>query len=612
VPEVIEQCGARGIAAAVVFSSGFEETAEGRERAARLAASARAHDLLVIGPNCEGVWSVPHRVMLTFGSAANRPVLVPAPVAVLSQSGSVGAGVVRHLQDSGFGCNYFVSVGNETVLTILDVLDYLVGQEELRVVLLFVEGLRDGQRLAAIAERARRRGIQIVALKSGNSTKGGEAIASHTGKVATPYAVYRDVFAQAGILQVESLTQLLEAGEVLSTMPSPRRVGSPQAGLSVFSIPGGTRALTADRCQALGVPLATFAQETVARLSACLPEFGVPHNPTDITGQVLSDPGLFQQALAIIGEDPHTEALLVQLANRGAADARARRTEMKAVGGRMGVPVLVSFLGDRLADAERRDFAEDGLFCAADPADAVRYLSWLYHRRDAAALPPAQEATPPPEGARPLPADWGGTAALLAEAGIAMPPWRLLAPGEDPARVCRELRPPLVLKVLPEHAAHKTEGGLLRMGLASPAQVAQAAGEIRGRLGREDTPLLVQETVAGGLELVVAVTRNADFGALLAIGSGGILVELLEEIGYLALPVTEAQVERLLNRLKLARLLEGFRGSPRRDRAALVRAAVGLTRLFAAMARHCSELELNPLLVMPEGQGVVAVDVLIR
>lgn len=610
VPDAIEACGRRGTHAAVVISSGFEEVSGSTCLVERLKAACRTHQIALVGPNCEGVWSVRNRVLLTFGSAARREQLSHRPVAILSQSGSLAGSIARHLQDSGFGCAYVVSVGNETVLGILDYLEYMIAQDDVRVVLMFLEGLKDGDRLLVLAERARSRGIVLVALKGGNSRIGAAAVASHTGKIATPYAIYRDVFEQAGIVSVNGLVELIEAAEVFSTLPLPRHSPGRNGGIAVYSIPGGTRALTADLCEQHGVPLAAFEPETVAALKRNLPEFGYAQNPTDITGQLLSQPELFHETLGIVARDPNSEGLMIQLANRGPQDAHHYRETMRQVAATTGVPVVISFLGDALPGNERRAFAEDNLICARDPADAVRYFSWLYQARRILRRPtrsePAQTVAAPAKAT----ADWAGCMALLAAAGIATPRWSLLDAGQFAASACSTLRFPVALKAMPQDAEHKTERGLLRLKLANARDVDAAAQQLRAILGDADATLLVQEMVSGGVETVISVIRNEDFGAVLAIGSGGVMIELAGDLGYLALPADASEIDALVGRLKLERLLEGFRGAPAADRAALIEAALGLSRIFSAAPLQ--ELEINPLIVLPRGRGVMAVDVLVK
>jgi acyl-CoA synthetase (NDP forming) len=609
VPSAIQACADRGVGAVVVLSSGFEESDDGRQYATELARVARDARMPVVGPNCEGVWSVRDRVLLTFGSAARRSVLYHAPVAVLSQSGAIAGAMGRHLQDRQVGCAYIVSVGNETVLTIADYLEWMIEQDDVRVVLLFIEGLRDGARLLALVDRARTRGIRVVALKTGNSAAGQKAAASHTGKIASPYAIYRDLLAEAGALQVQSLTDLIDAAEVLCASPLPAERG-PQGGVSVFSIPGGTRAMTADLLELQDVPLATFAPQTVQALAAALPGFGGTENPTDLTGQVLSQPNLFDECLHIIARDPHSEALIVQVANRGPRDVAERTGLLAEVAATTSLPVVVSFLGDWLPVQERAPLHAAGIACARDPAEAARYLGWLYRTRDIAARP----AFAPHVDASPVraPASWSDTVDYLRDCGVAVPASVVVAGGDDGREACKSLRFPVAVKALPEDCDHKTELGVVMLGIASVDAVVAAVSEVRRKLRRANTGVLVQEMVADGVEVLLSALRNPDFGAVLALGSGGTAVELHRDVAYLALPTDPARVRRALARLKLSTLLRGFRGRPGADTDALVNAAVRFGARFTQVAGEIAEMEVNPLFVLPGNAGVVAVDALVR
>jgi acyl-CoA synthetase (NDP forming) len=609
VPPVIDACGRKGIRAAVVISSGFEEEHSQQERVSALREACVRHGIVMIGPNCEGVWSVRSRVLLTFGSAAKREHLAHRPIAILSQSGSISGALARHLQDSGFGCAYVVSVGNETIVDVLDCLEYMLEQDDVALVLLFLEGLHDGERLLRIADAARRRGIPIVALKSGNSARGSAAAASHTGKLATPYAIYRDVLAQAGVIQVGDLSELIEAAEVLTTLPPPRSVRGANPGLAVFSIPGGTGSLTADECEIRGVPLAVFEEKTTAQIARNLPAFGSAVNPTDLTGQVLSAPEIFNDSLGYVAGDPNTEALLIQFANRGPRDLHERCAIIAGIARKERLPVVAGFLGDQVAPQERRSYADDEIVCARDPAQAVRYFDWIYRRREILARPPRVFAAQP-SARRPAPHGFAAAAALLAEAGVAVPPWTLLSPGDDVALLAQKLRFPIAVKALPEQADHKTELGLLRLNVDSPQMAHQVAAELRARLGDETAPLLAQEMVSAGVEVVLSFMRDPDFGAMLALGVGGVLVELAADVGYLCLPADEWELRKLIERLRIGRLLAGYRGASASDVGALVAATLRLSEVFLDL--DAAELEINPLIVRPRGQGVVALDLLLR
>lgn len=609
VPGAVRACADKGIAAAVVLSSGFEESEDGRQFAEELRRVAQETGIQVVGPNCEGVWSVRDRVLLTFGSAARRKVLHHAPIAVLSQSGAIAGALGRHLQDNGVGCSYIVSVGNETVLTIADYLAWMIDQDDVRVVLLFIEGVRDGARLLRLIDAARSKGIRVVALKTGNSEAGQKAAASHTGKIASPYAVYRDLLDEAGAIQVQSLTDLIEAAEVLSVSPWPSRRGA-RGGVSVFSIPGGTRAMTADLLELHGVPLATFASATVQALADSLPEFGGTENPTDLTGQVLSHPGLFDTCLRIIAADPHTEALIVQVANRGPRDVLERVDLLGSVAAATSMPVVVSFLGDALPGPDRARLRSAGIVCARDPAEAARFLGWLYRSRDIAARAPFA----PPHATTPVkpPATWSETVGYLRDCGVKVPEERIVGSGDDARDIGKALRFPVVVKALPEDCDHKTELGAVILDVRTGEDVVAAVADVRERLQRPDARVLVQQMVDGGVEVLLSALRNPDFGPVLAIGMGGTAVELHRDVAYVALPTDAARVRRALARLKLSTLLQGFRGRPPADLDALVDAAVRFGDRFVASRPAMAEMEVNPLFVREAGAGIVAVDALVK
>jgi acyl-CoA synthetase (NDP forming) len=607
--QALHDCAAKGITACVIPSSGFEETADGAAHAEALRAAAAQHGIAVVGPNCEGLWSVRSRVLLTFGSAARRSVLHHAPIAILSQSGAMAGAMARHLQNDEVGCAYMVSVGNEAVLTIADYLAWMIEQDDVRVVALFIEGLRDGERLLRLIERATARGVRVVALKCGNTAAGMQAAASHTGKIASAYAVYHDLLAAAGAVMVDSLTDLIAAAEVLATAPLPPRRGE-AGGVSVFSIPGGTRAMTADHCDSHGVPLATFSRETVAALTGALPEFGGVENPTDLTGQVLSHPGLFDTCLGHIVRDPHTEALIVQVANRGPRDVMERIDLLGRTGRDAGVPVFATFLGDALPAADRAALRVHGVLCARDPAEAARFLAWLYRARAAAERVSSDRPPGPATVARP--ASWPETAAWMEAAGIPLPPWRVIEGHGSATSTCAGLSFPVAVKALPEDSDHKTELGLLALNVADLAGVEREAARIRSALGRSDAGVLVQQMAQPGVEVVLAAVRNPDFGPVLAIGLGGVAIELFKDVAWLALPTDPAAVRKALAGLRVAEVLRGFRGKPAADADALVDAAVRFGDAFLATTPAASEIEINPLIVLPAGQGVVAVDALVK
>ena len=609
VPEIVAACGAKGIRAAIVFSAGFEEVDSGKEAARRLEEAARLNDLLLLGPNCQGLWSVRERSIFSFGGGVLAlDISKHSPIAVVSQSGALSSAIGSYLQRSGVGCSYIVSVGNETRVDVVDALGWLIEQDDVRVVALYLEGLSRAQRILAVAERARERGVQIVSLKAGRSAVGQRATASHTGKIASSHAVYNDVLEQAGVISVDSLAELLASVEALAFMPNPRVSGDAKGGLVILSSSGGAGALLADQSEELGLPMAEFSSATVDTFERLLPAFARKANPVDLTGQIHSIPNLFSDACAALAADPRTEALIIQFASSGLRNLEDHGEDFEDAARRGGFPMILSLVAEMTDGETRERFREAGILVVDDTADAMRALSWLYGRRRYLALPKLPVRAP--LAVREAPRDWREIMAFCEECYISPAQWVVIGAETRAAVACANMKYPLVVKVLPSDCEHKTELGLVKLRVRTPEEVDAHATDFRRRVGKPGLRVLVQEMVDGGVEVVLSCLRNTDFGPVLSIGSGGVAIELYRDVVHLALPVSEARVKAALERLKLSKLLKGFRGQPVADVDALARAGARLGDMFLATP-HVIEFEINPLLVRRKGEGVVAVDALV-
>lgn len=607
VPDIIAECGAKGVTNAIVFTAGFEEIEDGKENARRLAEAAEKHGVTVLGPNCQGVWSVAASTMLTFGAAAAAlDSLRHAPIAVISQSGALAGAMGNYLQKNTLGCAYMVSVGNETCLDALDVLAWMIEQQDVRVVTLYLEGLSDAQRLLPLAARARVRGIQIVVLKAGRSTFGQQATVSHTGKIASDFAIYNDVLEQAGVTVVSSISEAMAAAEVFSVLPEPRVSGHATGGISVMSASGGAGALLADHSDEYGLRLSEFGTETIAKLNEVLPAFARKANPVDLTQQ---SAGIVRKSIKALIEEPRTEAIVVQFASSGLKGLADNAQDFKAAARDSGLPIILTLAADRVDSASKEQFMEAGILISDDPSNTMRALKWLYDRQrfhDIALASRADdcEIVSPPKS-------WDEMMAFLDRCGAVPAPWRLLKAGERAAEACAGLNYPLVVKVLPDAAEHKTELGLVKLRVQTAEDVDLHAANFRRILNRPDLPILVQEMITDGVEVVLSCIRNTDFGPVLSVGSGGVAIEIYKDVSYLALPTNPQQVLDALRRLKLWPMLQGFRGAPLADIDALAATAVKFGDMVLRTP-DLSEVEINPLLVRPKGKGVAAVDLLCK
>jgi acetate---CoA ligase (ADP-forming) len=608
VPDLILECAARGTRNAIVFSAGFEESSEGAEIAARLAQAAHAHGVTVIGPNCQGIWSVRSKAMLTYSPAAmNMDLATHAPIAIVSQSGALAGALANSLHMNGLGCSYLVSVGNETVFDALDALAWIVEQDDVRVVALYIEGLQRANRIVQIAQRARSRGVRIVVLKAGRSVIGQQTTASHTGKIASSHAVYSDVLAQAGVVSLDNLRELLVAVEVLAFMAYPRKSGDAAGGVSMLSSSGGAAALLADHSSDRGIPLTEFSEQTAAHLEKLLPDFARKANPIDLTGQINNVANLFRDTCRAVSEDPRTEAVVIQHASSGRRWLKEDGEFYKEMA--RDVPVIVSFVGEVLSSETRKEFREAGVLLSPEPSETMNALALLYQLGNHPNTPAI--APRPPQPVRPAPQSWQETMELCRDAGATPVEWVVLKPSERAELACSQLKYPLVVKALPSEAEHKSELGLVKLRVNSSADVDRIAADFRLRLGKPQAGILVQEMVEdGGVEVVLSCLRQTDFGPIMSIGSGGVAVELYRDITHLSLPVSPDQVRAALVKLKLWTLLQGFRGKPPADIDALVDAAVRLGDLFLSCP-EIQEFELNPVIVCRSGMGLRVVDALV-
>lgn len=609
VPAIIAQCGQAGIRNAVVFSAGFEEVEGGDVLAQELKQAANENNVTVLGPNCQGIWSVQHKAILTFSPAAlNRDEIHHAPIAIVSQSGALAGAMANALLRIGLGCSYVVSVGNETCMDSLDALDNIVEQEDVRTVALYVEGLDDAARILSIAHKARARGVQIIVLKTGRSAIGQEATASHTGKIASSHAVYTDVLDQAGIISVNSLQEVVSALEVLTFLPDPRISGDALGGISIMSASGGAGALLADYSSEREVPLAEFSPAATERLEQVLPKFARKANPIDLTGQINTDRDLFRNTCEALGADLRTEAVAVQFSSSGRRYLNENAAVYKTLASQ-GLPVVISFIGEAVEPEVRKEFRDAGVLLSPDPAVTMQSLAWLYQRAHYATLPaPRLRTTTVAEAARD---DWKGMMQFLEQSGITPANWLILSPSDRADQACASLTYPLVVKVLPSESEHKTELGLVKLRVGTPQDVDIIAADFRQRLGKPHAGILVQEMIGDGVEVVLSCLRNTDFGPVLSIGSGGIAIELYRDVANLALPVTREQVIAALKKLKLWTLLQGFRGKPSADVEALADAAVRFGDRFLATP-DAQEYEINPVMVRVKGKGIRAVDALVN
>ena len=601
--EVLAEYAKLGGRNAVLLASGFESGGDGQRRSHRLAALAGNHGLNVVGPNTQGLWSVGHRMVLAFGSEASRDKVDAGPVAVIAQSGSLGGAVTRQLLDMQVGVSYFISTGDGTVTDTADYLAQVIEDPEVRVVALYLEGARDGRRLRPVLREASARGIRVIALLGGMSAAGRSATSSHTGRIITRPRLLSHLLEQHGVIVTRTVRELVAATRTLALSP----LEFPQAPkVAALGISGGMLALLMDACEGT-LELAEFSDDTVGRLQAILPSYTSATNPADVTGAVVEDETLLVDTVSAVLEDPGVGAVIAGLDNRG-YDRLVRNADRFIGSALANCKPIVFSLWDPPANPDRaveRRLASAAVFIAEDPSEAVAPLSWLTRM-------PLQ----PP--ARPVPlrvfdsADelltWPGIVRLADALKASVPATWVLDPN-DPVPVGELTEPPYVVKPVPNAVAHKSDRGLVHLHLHSVAEVTLAVQQVRDALG-PDAPVLVQRMVTG-VEVLVTAGRDPDWGPVLTFGSGGKLVELLNDVVHLALPCDELAVRTALARLGVQRLLGGYRDIAPADVDGMVEAVMRVQQIMLTHEGIVDEIELNPLIVGAKGHGAYVVDVLV-
>jgi acyl-CoA synthetase (NDP forming) len=608
--EAVADCGEMGVPYAIVIASGFSEIGEdGRDREAELVETAQEGDVRLVGPNSEGLLNLTGDVAMSFSSILKRDDLKPGGVSFVTQSGAFGGALFQLSQNRDIGTSKWISTGNESDLSTVDYLDYLVEDSDTDTVVTYVEGIDEGRRLREIGRRAAETDTNIIAMRVGASPAGEAAAASHTGSVATEDDVYQAAFDQAGVTRVRSVDEFVDAISAFETVPSSAfpRTGGYQ-GIGVVSMSGGAAVLIADTCHRLDFPLATLTAETRETVAAEIPPYGSETNPVDVTAAAISDPEVFNTCIGAMVEDANTSGLIVQFGNSGGDIIEEFKDDMLRFRAENGKAIAAVFTGNPPVESTVEELIEGGIMVFEDPVRSVETMQNLAER---GAFLDAQTEQPAPEpgdfdAREPLATDenWGVAVAGLEAEGIDFAASRAVDSADAAVAAATDFGYPVVCKLNPLAAVHKSEVGGVRTGLDDSAAVRAAYNDLAAT---GDAGVIVQETIEG-VEVIAGVTEDPDFGPIMLFGPGGIFVELFEQFAYRQLPITEAEAQEMIAETDAARLLDGFRDRPPGDTDALASTLAAISRAYCRY--DVSELELNPVIVTED--GAVAVDLLME
>lgn len=612
--DAVKGCAARGVGGVIIFSAGFAETGpEGRAIQDQIAAIARAHDMVIEGPNCLGFVNYVDGIPLTFAATEPNPLTGPG-IAVVSQSGAMAAALRAALHSHDLEVSVSVSTGNEAANGVEDFIEFLLSFPHTRAIALVAEHIRNPRRFLDLARQARERGIVLLMLHPGRSLAARTSAQTHTGALAGDYDVMRTQVERQGVLVVETLEELVDLADCVI-----RCAKRPFGGVAVLGESGAYKALTLDYCETLGVDLPQPDGNAAAALNAIAPGLIVASNPLDLTAQGLVEPGLYQRALDNLMAHPDCGSLLMTiiLSNPQMA-ARKMPPVIEALRRWSGVrTVIFAMLGeDTPIPAEIiKEVRASGVPFFRSPERALRaiarFTNWANALDSAETPPPSRPAERLPSGMTPEYAAKN----ILEVAGLPMPRRRLVTDVEAAMVAAQEIGFPVALKVQSAGLPHKTDVGGVILSLADDVTLRAGWERLHANLavsaaGVPIDGILVEAMSKPGLELILGARSDPDWGPVLAIGLGGVFTEILKDVRLLPVDMTIAEIKRALRSLKGAALLEAFRGKPARDVDAI---AATIAKLAAFMRAHpeISEIDINPLVAFSEGEGVLALDALI-
>jgi len=613
---ILQACAAKGVRYTIVFTGGFGELGEaGRQAEEEMLALARRTGMRLYGPNCAGMTMLSPRLGLTFSTEFCNDGRTGAlsRIGLVTQGGGLGRSLMQG-DERGVRFSRWFSTGNELDLDSADFIHWLANDPGTDLICTVIEGIKDGARFIAAAAAAQRAGKPVIALKIGRSDFGKKAAQSHTASLAGEDAVNDAVFAQYGVIRVEDLDEMLDVASILS------RVGVRSLSrVCVYSSSGGAGVLSADKVGEAGLVMATLAEATVQEMARHAPSYAALTNPVDLTTKALIDPALAKRCLTPLFADPGVDVVLYPITSNYAASTEGLVRNMLEVarsGDKAFVPVWMSSRrGPAHALLIQEGFA---------PVYSLRNAMLALKRIHAYASKGVEEPDSKPRGlptSAPrieLPCNEAQAKQLLARYSVRSPREVLSAGADAAAEQARAIGFPVALKLVADGVLHKSEVGGVQLFLQDEQQVRAAYQRImdnaraHGIAEQSIRGVLVSEMVTDGVEILVGIHRDEIFGPVLTVGAGGIWVEVDSDVARCHLPASRTTLERTLGQTRISRRLQSHRGMNARDRSALIDAMQHISALFESLGDQVQSLEVNPLVVLDAGKGVVALDAVIE
>ena len=610
----LEQCGQKGIKSVIIISAGFKEVGgKGIEREAELRQIASKYDISFIGPNCLGVINTDPTVNLNASFARQMPE--EGNIGFLSQSGALCTAVLDYARAKHIGFSKFISFGNKADISEIDLMYYLMKDDQTKVILVYLEEVSDGQGLMyAARDIIAKSGKPILILKSGRTTEGASAAASHTGSLAGSDDVCDAAFEQAGIIRCNNIEEMFNKAIAFTYQPQPK-----SDRVAIITNAGGPGVLTTDAAVKEGLTIARFSEETTIKLKKNLPATANIKNPVDVIGDARAD--RYNAALSAAIDDPGVDGLFVILTPQSMTNIEEIAEEIVSVSQNTDKPIYASFMGEADVAKGVDILLRNRIPHYILPESMCRSFESVYkfhhqihpkaNRTDE--LKRASDNTAmvtqwKDEGRKVITEELG--TALLHQYHIPVLNNSLAKTEDEAVHAANEMGYPVALKIMSENIVHKTEAGGVELHIGSEEEVRQAYRRIMSKLQQESAVIgvLVEEMAEEGDEVILGIKRDPSFGPVILFGLGGIFVEVFKDINMKIAPLSEFDIDQMIEGIKGYNLLTGYRGRPVRDIDAIKTCIANLARL-AVENPDIVEMDINPLFVYDKGRGCTAADV---
>jgi len=625
---MLQQCVEKKIPFATIFASGFAESGEeGRIMQQKIAALGKESGMRICGPNCQGSIGMKDRAITGFSAVFGvRPLLV-GPIGYVTQSGALGYSIFSLAQESGVGFSYVASTGNEVDLQTLDFMEYLVDDPDTKMLISYIEGIKNGKQFIRLADRALELGKPLVVLKAGRSDIGQKAASSHTASLTGSDAVCDAFFKQKGIIRVNDIENMIDIAALMQRIPALPEGNS----IGLITTSGGGGILMADEASDLGLDVPALDEETTKRIEEVIPPYGSALNPVDVTAQVINEADDFMKVLHAMKDNADIDALVIVVTQITGESAQQMAKDIVAMTHLTSKPITVAWTtGDRLVGDYLDILREGNVQFYKSPVRAVqamgRLMNYSVFQKEYLAREAAQDgkaSSDAIESARSL-LERSTSSTLTEHEGkdllacydIPVTQEAVATSSDRAVHIAEKIGYPVALKIDSPDILHKTEAGGLKLNLQNAEETAAAYQEVMTN-ARNYNPnaqingVLVQQMVEGGTEVIVGVNNDPQFGPVLMFGLGGIFVEILKDVALRVAPVSREEALGMIKEIKGYKILEGARGSGRLDIEAITDVLVKVGRLAVDLQDNIAELDINPLLVMPEGKGAFVADALV-